>query len=387
MAEHQITFLSYAKEDKQSVIEYYEKLKSDGFNPWLDERCILPGQEWDIVIRDTIKDARIFIVFLSEASLKKRGYIQREIRLALDAAEEIPPQELFIIPVRLQPCEIPDRLAKWQTADLYEPDGYKRLKASLAGATSWINLYEKAATYPEKPLGFSSEACFLFNETVALCFKLRTSTLGCEHIFLSSLDHFQPLTSLMQSEAVNISNVKYAIQRVIWNMTEDEQSKVSESFSGSIKQAATIAQHTRSNVVEWEHVLMAAITASGTILAEILDLVHVPVEALHNGLHDYHYAKKVQDLKDKADSFRLLVSSYVDIFVYFDGYGIHWVEHVLRNEGRELVENMSADVLLGLASFYSRCFLEQFGGRLDFSGVLPRIIINNMAHETFLVAK
>ncbi|MFO1113070.1 MAG: hypothetical protein U1E35_04105 [Rhodospirillales bacterium] len=170
-------------------------------------------------------------------------------------------------------------------------------------------------------------------------------------------------------------------------MAEDEQSKVSKSFSGSIRQAAIIAQDTRSNVVEWEHVLMAAITARGTILAEILDLAHVPVEALHKGLHDYHYAKKVQDLKDKADSFRLLVSSYVDIFVYFDGYGIHWVEHVLRNEGRELVENMSADVLLGLASFYSRCFLEQFNGRLDFNGVLPRIIINNMVHETFLVAK
>ena len=40
--------------------------------------------------------------------------MQREIRLALDAAEEQPESTIFIVPLKLEDCVVPKRLARWQ---------------------------------------------------------------------------------------------------------------------------------------------------------------------------------------------------------------------------------------------------------------------------------
>lgn len=40
-------FLCHASGDKPTVRELYEKLQNDGFDPWLDEENILPGQDWE----------------------------------------------------------------------------------------------------------------------------------------------------------------------------------------------------------------------------------------------------------------------------------------------------------------------------------------------------
>jgi TIR domain len=39
-------FLAHAKEDKKYVRDLYAKLKGLGFSPWLDEKDLLPGQNW-----------------------------------------------------------------------------------------------------------------------------------------------------------------------------------------------------------------------------------------------------------------------------------------------------------------------------------------------------
>jgi hypothetical protein len=71
-------------------------------------------------------------VCLSKASIGKTGYVQREIRMILDLADEQPEGKIFIIPARLEACEVPDRLSRWQWVALYRPDGYERLFAALA---------------------------------------------------------------------------------------------------------------------------------------------------------------------------------------------------------------------------------------------------------------
>jgi hypothetical protein len=40
-------FLCHASEDKAQVREVYHLLRAiDGFEPWLDEEDLLPGQQW-----------------------------------------------------------------------------------------------------------------------------------------------------------------------------------------------------------------------------------------------------------------------------------------------------------------------------------------------------
>ncbi|GAB4504766.1 MAG: hypothetical protein Fur0043_17600 [Anaerolineales bacterium] len=38
-------FLCHASEDKPLVRELYERLRADGFAPWLDSEALLPGKE------------------------------------------------------------------------------------------------------------------------------------------------------------------------------------------------------------------------------------------------------------------------------------------------------------------------------------------------------
>ena len=95
--EDPISFISYAKEDREKVLQYFRRLEKDSFRPWLDEHHIPPGSDWDRLIRNKIRQARFFLIFLSSNAVNKSGYIQREIKEALDVAEEMPDGKIFIL--------------------------------------------------------------------------------------------------------------------------------------------------------------------------------------------------------------------------------------------------------------------------------------------------
>ena len=98
----QKVFISYAKEDKECARRLYKELKDKGFDPWLDEESLLPGQKWEAHIEDAIKQCEFFIALLSTKSVGKRGYFQKEIRRALDVLETVPERDIFLIPARLE---------------------------------------------------------------------------------------------------------------------------------------------------------------------------------------------------------------------------------------------------------------------------------------------
>lgn len=124
-------FLCHSSDDKPAVLELYSRLRRDGFFPWLDEEDILAGQEWDLEIRKALKVADVVLACLSRESVSKTGYVQREISLALDMAEEQPEGAIYIIPVKLEECNVPNRLSKWQWVNLFENEGYERLLRTL----------------------------------------------------------------------------------------------------------------------------------------------------------------------------------------------------------------------------------------------------------------
>ena len=82
-------FLCHASEDKAQVREVYHRLRAvEGFEPWLDEEDLLPGQEWEREIPRALQISDFILIFLSRNSVAKRGYVQREMKLALDAWQE-----------------------------------------------------------------------------------------------------------------------------------------------------------------------------------------------------------------------------------------------------------------------------------------------------------
>lgn len=101
-------FVAHASEDKGLVRDLYSKLVNRGFKPWLDEIDLLPGQNWQIEIPKAIRESDIFIACLSRLSVRKQGYVQREFRSALSTYAEKPPGSIYLIPLKLDDCEIPD---------------------------------------------------------------------------------------------------------------------------------------------------------------------------------------------------------------------------------------------------------------------------------------
>lgn len=134
-------FLCHSSNDKEIVEKYYKVLKQDGVEPWLDKINIIPGQEWEVEIPKAVKSANIVIVFLSSRSVNKEGYVQKEIKIALDVAEEKPTGTIFIIPAKLENCEIPYRLSKYQWVNLFEKNGYERLFTALQMRAESLNIF------------------------------------------------------------------------------------------------------------------------------------------------------------------------------------------------------------------------------------------------------
>ena len=124
-------FLSYSRIDKEKVRSLYQKLRNDGFNIWFDEESLLPGQKWEDVIDNAIRTVSAVVICLSENSIDKAGYVQKEIKLALEVADKQPEGKIFIIPVKLEECRVPERLRSVQWANLFDTNGYERLHKVL----------------------------------------------------------------------------------------------------------------------------------------------------------------------------------------------------------------------------------------------------------------
>lgn len=144
-------FLCHATEDKTRVRRLYRRLRDDGFAPWLDEEDLLGGQDWDAEICKAVRDTDIVVVCMSATSVTKTGYVQKEIRVALDAADEQPDGTIFIIPVKLEACNIPDRLRDKHEIPLFNRGGYARLKRTLASHHVTQRLWHETADDESAP--------------------------------------------------------------------------------------------------------------------------------------------------------------------------------------------------------------------------------------------
>ena len=129
-------FLCHASPDKPIVRELYQRLNNeDWIDPWLDEEKLLPGQDWDLEIEKAVEAADAVIVWLSNKSVNKEGYVQRELRFALDIALEKPEGTIFVIPLKLEECEPPRKLRAWHYVEYFPVEqrskAYQRLLRSL----------------------------------------------------------------------------------------------------------------------------------------------------------------------------------------------------------------------------------------------------------------
>ena len=123
-------FLCYAGPDRKKVFDLYENLLSDGFDPWMDRKNLVGGQNWEIEIRKAIKSSNYFVACIS-LYFQDRTYAHAEIRFAFEILDTMPEGKIYLIPVRLEDCVIEEKLSNRQWVDLFEPDGYIKLIKAL----------------------------------------------------------------------------------------------------------------------------------------------------------------------------------------------------------------------------------------------------------------
>ncbi len=124
-------FLLYARSDQETVRHLYQRIIKEGAEVWLDREKILPGQDWQYEIRKAIQGSDFVIVCLSRQFNKQGGYRHEELKIALAKARSLPEGKSFIIPARLEECDLPESLRRWQRVDLFETHGYKNLVSAL----------------------------------------------------------------------------------------------------------------------------------------------------------------------------------------------------------------------------------------------------------------
>lgn len=132
-------FISYSSGDREQVQKIYEHLLALGADPWYDQEDILPGQDWDMEIRKGLDEADMILLCLSKKSVNKEGYVQKELRLAVERGLEMPDGRIFLIPARLEECDLPFSLKSYQWVDLFTKNGMDRLIKSLNIRAEQVN--------------------------------------------------------------------------------------------------------------------------------------------------------------------------------------------------------------------------------------------------------
>jgi hypothetical protein len=129
-----LVFISYAREDRVWAERIYMDLRKQEINAWIDVRCLPAGANWKLEIKKAIRKSKYFILLLSKNSINKRGFVQNEIKEAIDVVKELPKGSIFLIPTRLDESKpIDDELNELNWVDLI-PNyqyGLSRILSSL----------------------------------------------------------------------------------------------------------------------------------------------------------------------------------------------------------------------------------------------------------------
>jgi TIR domain len=84
-----------------------------------------------LTVRKEIKNSQAVLILLTQDFENQSGLFQRQVRDAVDTAENFPENQIFVIPLRLEKCDIPEKLSSYKPLDLFAPNGYGMLIKTL----------------------------------------------------------------------------------------------------------------------------------------------------------------------------------------------------------------------------------------------------------------
>jgi uncharacterized protein (TIGR02145 family) len=116
-------FVCCAAADKARAEETCKRLGSAGLN--IEIIALSNGGEREI--ENAIASARFVLVFFSNQSASDGEALHRHLDVALHSARQIPRDRVFIIPVRLEKCDVPESVEHLQLVDLFKEEEFEKI--------------------------------------------------------------------------------------------------------------------------------------------------------------------------------------------------------------------------------------------------------------------
>ena len=101
-------FLSYSRADLDYIATLVDALRKKGADVWFDKN-IRTGEQWDNTLEEQIKTADVFVIVMSKTSVASNN-VKDEMSYAKSLGK-------IILPILIEPCEVPMRLARHQFID------------------------------------------------------------------------------------------------------------------------------------------------------------------------------------------------------------------------------------------------------------------------------
>ena len=102
-------FISYSRADWATAERLADDLQQQGYNLWLDQRSIPHGANWDNEVQRGLDESDVMLVLLSPSAVSSQN-VADEWSFFIDKKKKI-------LPVLIQPCDVPFRLSRRQRVD------------------------------------------------------------------------------------------------------------------------------------------------------------------------------------------------------------------------------------------------------------------------------
>lgn len=102
-------FISYSRGDAPIANRLADDLTQQGYSIWLDQRSIPHGANWDSEVERGLKESDVMLVLLSPTSTASQN-VADEWNFFIGEKKKI-------LPLLIQPCDVPFRLSRRQRVD------------------------------------------------------------------------------------------------------------------------------------------------------------------------------------------------------------------------------------------------------------------------------
>jgi hypothetical protein len=124
-------FIIYSHKDKETALGLANDLKDKGYNPWIDELEIVPGQNWSKAILQAIEQSAVAIFLCSKNTENSTGFLEKEMKFAMEVMRADRESHSPIIPIYIEESILPSELADIHAVKMYEDDGFEKLAKGL----------------------------------------------------------------------------------------------------------------------------------------------------------------------------------------------------------------------------------------------------------------